>query len=197
MKPKSNSLGPLQEALRDLLKWWRHEKISGILIGGVAVAILGRPRATRDIDALLWLDEKQWLGFLQAGQQFGFVARLPDPLAFAREARMLLVTHVRSAVDIDMSLGSLAFERQAVERRIEMKVAQLKLPLATPEDLIVMKAVAQRPRDLADIDGLIDAHPKLDRRRIRKHLRDFAGQLDAPEMFEDLEARFAQRRPRR
>lgn len=39
--------------------------------------------------------------------------------------------------------------------------------LQTPEDLVITKAVAQRPKDLADIDAIISAVPNLDSDRVR------------------------------
>jgi hypothetical protein len=40
----------------------------------------------------------------------------------------------------------------------------VRVPLPIPEDLIVMKAVAHRPQDLADIESILVAHPKLNLR---------------------------------
>ncbi|MGH7788900.1 MAG: hypothetical protein ACRERC_18665, partial [Candidatus Binatia bacterium] len=62
--------------------------------------------------------------------------------------------------------------------------------------LIIMKAVAHRTRDLADIESLLDAHATLDRRRIRRWVKAFAEALDAPELYSDLERILTQRRRR-
>jgi hypothetical protein len=67
--------------------------------------------------------------------------------------------------------------------------------MVTPEDLIVMKTIAHRPRDLADIEGLRDAHPRLDRGRIVRLVREFATNLDAPDILADLERILGSRRP--
>lgn len=48
------------KALTDLNEWLADAHVSGMVIGGVAASILGRPRATRDIDALVILSEDQW-----------------------------------------------------------------------------------------------------------------------------------------
>ena len=42
----------LVAALRDLLLWFEAARVRGIVIGGVAVSLLARPRATLDVDAL-------------------------------------------------------------------------------------------------------------------------------------------------
>ena len=81
-------LSPLVRALLDLIKWLKDRNVSGIIIGGVAASLLGRPRMTRDIDALILLDSKWWDEFLKEGQRFGFVPRIGDPLVFAQKSRV-------------------------------------------------------------------------------------------------------------
>ncbi len=49
----SAPLAPLLAALADLTRWLRSTQTSGAVIGGVAASILGRPRFTRDIDAVV------------------------------------------------------------------------------------------------------------------------------------------------
>ena len=65
-------------------------------------------------------------------------------------------------------MGGIPFEIQAIARAKETKVGKINLPLASPEDLIVMKAIAHRPNDIIDIHGLFDVHPDLDMDHIRK-----------------------------
>jgi hypothetical protein len=143
------------------------------------------------------LDEEGWPGFLAAGAAHGFRPRVADALAFAREARVLLVQHQGSGIDADICFGQLPFEEQALDRARTVEVGGLTVPIPTPEDLIIMKAVAHRPRDLADIEGILATHARLDLRRVRRWVRDFAGVLEMPELLEDLEALLAQRPKRK
>lgn len=64
-------------------------------------------------------------------------------------------------------------------------LGKLKVLLPSPEDLIVMKAIAHRPRDVADIEGILDAYPAVDVGYIRRWLEGFAEALDAPELLAD------------
>jgi hypothetical protein len=59
--------------------------------------------------------------------------------------------------------------------------------LERAEDLVVMKALARRTRDIADIEAVLDAHPDLDLDRVRYWVGEFAAVLEAPEILEDLE----------
>jgi hypothetical protein len=52
----STYLEPLLDVLRDLVAWMKDQNIPGAVIGGVAAGLLGRPRVTRDVDAVLLLD---------------------------------------------------------------------------------------------------------------------------------------------
>lgn len=52
----STYLEPLLDVLRDLVAWVKAQNIPGAGIGGVAAGFLGRPRVTRDVDAVLLLD---------------------------------------------------------------------------------------------------------------------------------------------
>ncbi len=191
MESESDTLAPLQANLRDLLAWLHAAHVEGVIIGGVAAAILGRPRVTRDVDAVVLLDEPRWAEFLTLGQTFGFLPRLSDALDFARQSRVLLVRHQPSGIDADISLGPLPFEEEVLEWKSSIQAGGLTLPLPT-------QAVAHRPRDLTDIEGVLDANPKLDLRRIRRWVGEFADVLEAPELVEDLEKLLAKRKkPRR
>jgi predicted nucleotidyltransferase len=193
---KKEPLSPLLKALRDLVTWLQSKHVPGIIIGGVAASILGRPRMTRDIDALVLLEEKYWDNFLLDGAKFGFVPRLTDCLNFARKSRVLLVRHKLSGIDVDITFGTLAFEKEAITRAVWLDLKKIRLPLPVPEDLIIMKAIAHRPRDLADIESILDVHTKLNLRRVRQWVKEFSSAIEMPEILNDLENILARKRKR-
>ena len=186
-------LAPLLGALNDLIGWLNAASVPGAVIGGVAASFLGRPRATRDIDALVVLDQIQWTRFLDTSQAYGFRPRISDALAFAVQARVLLVRHEPSGIDVDVTFGALIFEQETVQRATLTDIAGIRVPLATPEDLVIMKAVAHRPRDLADIESILAARPALDLERVRRWVREFATVLQMPQLIDDLERIIAAR----
>jgi hypothetical protein len=53
-----------------------------------------------------------------------------------------------------------------------------------------MKAIAHRPKDLIDIQTVIDAHPDLDVHRIRHWVISFADVLETPSLWTDIEELF-------
>ena len=66
----------------------------------------------------------------------------------------------------------------------------LSVRLPTPEDLIIMKAIAHRPKDLIDIQTVIDSHPDLDVDRIGQWVQAFAAVLETPDIWADIEGMF-------
>jgi predicted nucleotidyltransferase len=163
--------------------------------GGVSVSLLAQPRATQDIDITVWLGEESWQDFFDAAGKYGFEPRLPDALAFAAASRVLLLRHGGSGVSLDVSFGMLDFEREMIERAVVLGVAGLRLRLPTPEDLIVTKAVAQRPKDIADIEAILSSHEGLDLARVRRLTAEFAAALDAPGISDGLEDLLRRRWP--
>jgi hypothetical protein len=174
--------------LNDLTSWLTAENVRGAIIGGVAASVLGRPRMTRDVDAVVLLDSARLEAFLIAGSRFGFKPRLSDAVEFATHNHVLLAFHEPSKTPVDITLGFLPFEEESIARSTVVTVAGVSFPVVSPEDLMVMKAIARRPRDLADIDSILDANPNLDLERVRYWVSQFASLLEAPEILNDLEA---------
>jgi predicted nucleotidyltransferase len=176
-------IAPIQ-ALQSLLSQFNEQ---GVIIGGVAVSLLGSPRFTVDLDAVFLLPLEDTPKLLSAAGSLGIEPRVSDPLKFARETRVLLLRHMNSGIDIDISLGVLPFEIEMVERSRTVDIGTVKLRLPTPEDLIIMKAVAHRPKDLADIQAIANSHLDLDKDRIRYWVEQFGEALEKPDLWRDIE----------
>jgi predicted nucleotidyltransferase len=183
----------LVSALSDFVKWLEAARVPAMIIGGVAASVLGRPRMTRDVDAVALLPESDWLAALKTAAQYGIVPRVEDPLQFARRTRMLLLTHSASQIDIDLSLGGLVFEHEALDRSQVHDVGGVALRLPSVEDLLIMKAFAHRPKDMEDVSGLLDAHPDADLSMVRQWLQEFATATSRPDLLEDFEKAVARR----
>ncbi len=74
-----------------------------------------------------------------------------------------------------------------MERSQLINIGKISIRLPTVEDLIIMKAVAHRAKDILDIQGVVDANPNLDKQRIKYWLRQFAEALELPEIWLDVE----------
>jgi hypothetical protein len=103
---------------------------------------------------------------------------------------MLLLRHDVTGVPIDINQARLPFEEAATRKAKTKRYGGISIPLPTPEDLIVMKAVAHRPKDLEDIRGIVESQAHLDTAYIRKHVQDFGHALDMPEFWRDISRLF-------
>jgi len=161
-------------------------KQRGVIIGGIAASLLGRPRLTADLDAMLFASIDQIPEILALANNEGIMPRIKDAAQFARQHRVLLLRHQVSGTDIDISLGILPFELEIIERSVQLDFMGLSVRLPTVEDLVILKAVAHRAQDWQDIQGLVESHPELDRERIVMWVAQFAEILDSPKILEDL-----------
>ncbi len=178
--------GPL-EALQRLMKKFNDR---GVVIGGVAASLLGKPRYTADVDAVFLLSVEEIPQFIEAAEAEGIAPRIPNADEFARKNRVLLLKHAATETDIDISLGILSFEQEMVERSVIESIGNLSIRLPTPEDLIITKAIAHRPKDIEDIRAVVDKHPDLDIARIQQWVKQFADVLGMPSLWDDIAVLF-------
>ena len=183
-------------ALTDLTELLDKAGFPAMIVGSVAASILGRPRATRDIDALAVAPDDQWSRLVESATARGILPRIENPLEFARRTRVLLLRHTESSIDINVILSSLPFEAEAVSRATVHDLGGVSVRLPPVEDLLVMKAIAHRPQDLRDIEGLLDVFPKTNVESVRQFIREFAAAAEIPDLPEEFEKLPAQRKSR-
>ena len=120
-----------------------------MLVGAVAVGVWGRPRATADIDVTVRVDAAGLEGIVRAAGPLG--------LDLDRQWRewnpLLRGAHVRLAaagVVVDAMRPRDSHEEGAVQRRRALTIETRQLWFVAPDDLILMKLKAGRPRDFED-----------------------------------------------
>lgn len=155
------------------------------LIVGFAVSLRAEPRFTQDIDALLWQGNLHLEHILQVLRAHGFAPNAKDPVAFASKFLVFPATHP-TGCPIDLTLARIPYERQVIDRAEMVQIGAAMIPVATGEDLAVMKALAGRPKDLADLASLGQMNPKMDKAYIRFELTSLADALETPEVLDHL-----------
>lgn len=150
--------------------------------------------ASLKTSTLLPSSEAEWEAALTAAAAHGIEPRIEDSVGFARRSRVLLLRHKKSAIDIDVILGGLPFEEDAVAHGRTYSVGGVSVRLPRVEDLLIMKAVAHRPRDLQDIEGLLEAHPDADLRSVRRWVSEFAAATAMSDLIEDFDKLLARRK---
>jgi len=176
-------------ALADLGAALRQLRTPAMIIGGVAVIARGVARLTVDIDAAVWAEGLDIDRLLAVLETHHIVARIPDARAFALTRQVLLLRHAPTNTSLEVSLAWLPFERDALDRATTVNFGSVSMPVATPEDLIVYKAVAWRQRDRTDIERLLVLHGRdVNLDRIRRLVSEFAEVLNEPERVAEFEA---------
>jgi len=178
----------LVEAATELQAFCEERGWSFCFIGGLALQHWGEPRLTFDVDATLLTgfgDEESYIDPLLES----FRARVPEAREFARRNRVLLLES-SDGIPLDIALGALPFEAEAVRRsRLVFLGGDVPLRLCSAEDLVVMKAFADRGRDWLDIEGvLIRQGTGLDWEYLLEQLRPLVEAKEAPDILPRLEA---------
>lgn len=165
------------------------------IIGGIAVQYWGEARFTQDVDLTVMLPVDEQNNLLQAIVEH-LTPRLPDALEFARRNRILLVQTI-DGFPIDISLALPGYEDEVMKRRVEYVLDQDKVVhVCSAEDLILHKAVAGRPQDLRDIEGIVIRQgTKLDLTYLRHWLQNFAAWLETDEVIERFEQPWQKHQP--
>jgi hypothetical protein len=152
--PRARS--PFAAALADLKATFAALSVDWYVFGAQAALIHGAARVTADIDVTVRLGKVTPVRLATALKQHGFRLRIEDP-AFVRTTRVLPVLHVRTSVPADLVLAGPGLEDAFLERAAVHDLGGVPVPVARAEDLIVMKILAGRDKDLDDIAAILAA----------------------------------------
>jgi hypothetical protein len=162
------------------------------LFGAQAVVIWGRPRLTADVDVTVRLRFQDTVGFWHDMETAGFRLRVPEPEAFLARTRVLPFLHLPTQLPLDVVLAGPGIEDRFIERAVRIEIEGLSVPIASPEDLIVMKVLAGRPKDIEDVRSVLrERLSKLDVTYIRSMLGTIEQALDQSDLRPLLEAEIA------
>ncbi len=162
-------------------------------IGGIALQRWGEPRLTADVDITILTGFGQEAPYIEELCD-AFPGRLPDAADFARRSRTLLLQS-EQGIPIDISLGALPFEERVIERATFYQfLPEARLNTCSAEDLVILKAFADRPRDWSDIEGVIVRTDQLAWDTVVTELQPLCQAKDAPYILTRLEALRAQNR---
>lgn len=163
------------------------------IIGGVAVQRWGQPRLTRDVDMTVLLPPGREEPALREIAN-AFPPRIENGVAFALEHRVLPV-EVPGGSEADISLGLPGYEEEVIARAVAYDLGEgRQVRLCSAEDLIIHKALAGRPQDVLDIEGVVARQGKaLDLPYVRRWLDELARVADDPEVAARFERVWAGR----
>jgi Nucleotidyl transferase AbiEii toxin, Type IV TA system len=151
--------------MRNSIKMVLHEEFAAVidaldsssveyaLVGGLAVAVWGAPRATKDIDLLIQrsdLDKAK-----AAVKPCGFTLEAL-PFEFKDGSELQRVSKIDDQGDL-LTLDLMLVNKNTEsiwQSRIRLPFGERKVCVVSRDGLMAMKAAAARPQDLMDIENL-------------------------------------------
>jgi len=178
----------LSELLASLARELDRNGIPYMIIGGQAVLLYAQPRTTRDIDVTLGVGVDELPALLRVARSLGLRLLADDPRDFAVKTMVLPCAHEPSGLRVDLVFSWSPYERQAIERAKLVEVAGVRVRYASPEDLLVHKMVAGRPRDLEDVRQILVKATPIDFDYVHNWLAQFEPVVERPlvEPFEQI-----------
>jgi len=162
------------------------------VFGAQAVIAYGVPRLSADVDVTLRLEPDEPERFARDMEAGGFALRIEDP-DFVRRTRVMPFVHLATAMPLDVVLAGSGLEDEFLDRARAVDLGGTTVPLIDPEDLIIAKVLAGRPKDLEDAAGLWRLRGReMDAGRIRRTLQlleEALSQSDLVPAFESIERR--------
>jgi len=144
-----------------------------MIIGGQAVLFYGEPRLTRDIDVTLGADPGKLPEVLNWIRSEDWQVLVKDAEDFVRRTMVLPVQEPENKIRIDLIFSFSPYEQQAMKRVRKIKFDDVEVNFASPEDVIIHKIIAGRPRDIEDVESILRKHSDIDHPYIIHWLKQF------------------------
>src|SRR5579883_2700304 len=131
--------------------------------GAIALAFYGEPRDTRDIDVNVALPPKEYQRVLDS---LSMLFPIDNRKRIEYELIQLAQTRLYwETTAIDLFFADIPFHDSIAQRTHDVDYVGTRLPIVSAEDLIVLKAAFNRPKDWFDIENIF---------AIRQHALDTA-----------------------
>ncbi len=157
------------------------------VFGAQAVAVRGAPRATQDIDITVEVDRAEVPALMTALQAEGLRHRYPDIADERMTGGAVLPLSHPSGMEVDLVLAGSGLEALALGRATRCAIDSVAVPVAHATDLVVMKILAGRGKDLDDVRAVL-AGGEVDLTEVRDLLRQLEQALGQSDLLPRLDA---------
>lgn len=151
---------PIVEVVRALAVVLERFDAPWYVFGAQAATVWGAPRMSADLDVTAGLGPARVAEAVAALENAGFHLRVRDAADFVARTRVLPLIHRASGIPVDLVLSGPGLEERFHERAIPVDLGGTAILFISPEDLIVTKILAGRPKDLEDVRGVLRARAK-------------------------------------
>jgi hypothetical protein len=151
----------LEDAYKKIVAFLNKEKYKYIIIGGIAAGTIGEARVTGDVDVDIIMNSSDIPVFLEKLKKAGFKIPRGENLKSALQTGIFQITYKNFY--IDFLIASTELEKKAFERAKKRPLYGIKAFFPTPEDMILLKIIPGRDKDLLDVKNIVIRHKgKLD-----------------------------------
>ena len=179
---------PIGEVLAALGTCFDSLGVRWYLFGAQAAIFHGVARLTADVDVTV-LPEPHSTGRLASVMEAnGFRLRVTATDDFVARTRVLPFVHSATRLPVDVVLAGPGIEEQFLDRAEFHVLEGVRVPIATVEDLVTMKILAGRPKDLDDAKGMLRARSEeIDLDHVRRMLQLLEEALSQSDLIPQLE----------
>jgi hypothetical protein len=178
--PVAELLARVDRATKEISARW-------YLFGAQAALLYGAARLTADVDVTVDLGEHMPEELATAMERAGFQLRFSDR-DFIRRTRVLPASDPATGLGLDVVLAGPGIEELFFARVEHRDIDGVDVPVASADDLVAMKILAGRPKDLDDVAAILAARAEdFDERRLRETLELLEQALDRRDLLPELE----------
>src|SRR5258706_9345560 len=150
----------------EVLKEFQKEKVKYVLVGGIAVNLLGSLRSTADMDILVEMSDNNLTKVVRILKKQGYQVKQPvDPMGIAdkniredwiKNKHMKAFNFYKDGElkEVDIIIDSPVSYENARKTATRIKIGNVALPVISIENLIKMKQKSGRTVDELDIKEL-------------------------------------------
>lgn len=161
----------LLDVMVKILKMTQKHEIPIMFMGGLAVSVWAEPRATYDIDGVINLDITDLENFLEELSKEGFSYDKNNSIKLIQNMPFITLIYPLEGYEIyvDLFLAKSKYAKESLDRKQEIVLSDVTIPVISPEDLILYKILAGRSRDIDDVRQIFIAQEgKLDMEYMKK-----------------------------
>ena len=146
---------PVADLLADLGTALAAIRVEWLLFGAQAAILYGVARLTADVDVTARVPAPlSNRAVVEALALRGFRLRFDDP-ALAEQSRVLPFVHEATGLPVDVVLAGPGLEDEFFARVEPHDIDGVAVPVVNVSDLVVMKILAGRPKDIEDVVTLL------------------------------------------
>lgn len=176
----------VEEVLMDIVDLCEELQLEYVIMGGIAVRVHGIPRPTYDVDFQMSIDESSLHRFFDQAEARSYEINSIYRTGWRDEVGAMPLVKMQTflaegqSVDVDIFISETAFQNSLMRRRLSIEFEGRRLFFVTPEDLILLKLIANRPRDLGDVGDVLFMQGQLD----ETYMKHWAVKLDIHQRLE-------------